>query len=230
MRLSLTSFFLIAVASVAAQQSEPPCRLPTVDIPALTAEAESGNPQAELGLAWALEQKGTPEDHNAASYWLNKAAEHGQADALWILAMNYRDGRGVERNEQTAFDLFLKSAQHGNVDAQYSVAQMYERGDVVPQDYVQAVKWYKKAAEHVPDYGGAGHARNSLGELYAEGNGVRQDYVTAYMYFALAQNKGNMRWIAGKMTSSAIAESQSKAKEWMLKHPQSGRCSDAPAR
>jgi uncharacterized protein len=81
--------------------------------------------------------------------WLKKAAEDDQAQAQWILGMNYRDGRFVERDEKMAFDLFLRAAKQSDVDSQVSVAQMYEDGDVVPRDYVKAVYWYKKAAEHV---------------------------------------------------------------------------------
>jgi TPR repeat protein len=102
---------------------------------------------------------------------------------------------------------------------------MYEDGDVVPRDYVKAVYWYKKAAEHVPDYGGAGQGRNSLGMLYLEGNGVSQDYMAAYMYFALANSKGNMEWAAEKMTSPQISEAQQKAEEWVQQHPEPRLCS-----
>ena len=141
--------------------------------------------------------------------------------ALTAEAVNYRDGRYVERDGQRAFNLFLRAAKQGDVDAQFSVAQMYEDGDVVPQDYRQAVTWYKKAADHVPDYGGAGQARNNLGFLYAAGHGVPRDYVTAYMYFALANNKHNMQWAAEKMSIPQVVEAQRRAKEWIQRHPES---------
>jgi uncharacterized protein len=187
--------------------------------------AEQGYADAEMRLAGAYGAgEGVSRDNNFALYWLMKAAEDGQATAQWVLGALYRDGREVERNEEKAFDLFLRAAKQGDVDSQFSVAQMYEEGDVVPQNYVRAVNWYKKASEHVPDRGGAGQARNNLGFLYSDGTGVPQDFVTAYMYFALANNKQNMWWVAEKMTSSQIAEAQRKAKEWTQQHPQLSTC------
>jgi TPR repeat protein len=188
--------------------------------------AEQSNENAEMRLSWAYGAgEGLPQNDDSALYWLNKAAEDGQTRALWTLGMYYRDGRHVERNQQTAFNLFLRAAKQGNVDAQFSVAQMYEDGDGVPRDYSQAVSWYKKAAEHVPDYGGAGQARNNLGLLYFDGRDIPQDYVTAYMYFRLANNKQNMQWAAERMSHSQIAEALHGAKEWMLQHPDPPACS-----
>lgn len=258
--LSTAIFLFLALASTSAQRV-PVCPGNPPDIPALAAEAASGNPRAQLELGRAYSETKDPEKLSMSAYWFEKAAEQGNAEAEWrlseaygagegiprddksalnwlkkaaedgqvqaqrVLGMDYRDGRFVERDEKKAFDLFLRAARQGDVDSQVSVAQMYEDGDVVPRDYVKAVYWYKKAAEHVPDYGGAGQGRNSLGMLYLEGNGVSQDYMAAYMYFALANSKGNMEWAAEKMTSPQISEAQQKAEEWVQQHPEPRLCS-----
>jgi TPR repeat protein len=188
--------------------------------------AEQGNPDAEWRLVGVYGAgEGVTKDEGFALYWLKKATEDGQAQAQSVLGMHYRDGRNVERDQQKAFDWLLRAAKHGDVDSQVSVAQMYEEGVVVPQEYKLAANWYKKAAEHVPDYGGAGVARNNLGTLYLDGSGVPKDKVTAYMYFALANSKANMQWAAEKMTSSQIAEAQRRAKEWIRQHPEPPTCS-----
>lgn len=259
MRILLTVPFL--ALALASAQPVPLCSSKLSDIPALAAQAESGDPKAQFVLGQALSEtndpeklpmavywfqkaseqgyadaewrlssaydggQGVPRDDKAAQYWFLKAAEDGQADAEWVLGMNYRDGRSVERDEKKAFYWFLRAAKQGDVNSQYSVAQMYEGGEGASQDYSHAVNWYNKAAEHVPDFGGAGAARTRLGFLYYDGDRVKQDYVTAYMYFGLAANKENMRWAATKMTTSQIAEAQSRVKEWVRRHPQPRTCS-----
>jgi TPR repeat protein len=262
MRILLTVPFL--TLALASAQPVPLCSSKPSDVPALTVQAESGDPKAQFALGQALsetndpeklpmavywfqkaaeqgyadaewrlssannEGRGVPRDDKSAQYWFKKAAEDGQPQAQGLLGMNYRDGRSGERDEKKAFYWFLRAAKQGDVDSQYSVAQMYEEGDGVPQDYPQAVNWYKKAAEHVPDFGGAGAALSSLGFLFYQGDRVKQDHVAAYLYFALAANKENMRWVAEKMTTSQIAEAQSRVKEWVRRHPQPRTCSGLP--
>ena len=257
MRFPLTAFLLVAASASA--QSAPACVDSPFDLPALTAKAESGDPQAQLELGkysdgahdperaaywfsksadqgnadaeWRVADlyaagEGVVKDVHASLYWLRKAAENGQPQAEVVLGMNYRDGRNVERDPQKAFDWFLRAAKQGHVDAQVSVAQMYEEGDAIPRDYAQAVRWYRRAAEHVPDWGGAGVARNSLANMYMDGLGVPQDRVTAYMYFALSNSASNMKWAASKMTVSQVAEGQRRAKEWIDKHPAQPECTN----
>ena len=185
-----------------------------------TKSAEQGDADAEWRLAGLFGAgEGVTQDNRSALYWIEKAAEDGQVQAQWTLGMNYRDGRDVGRDQRRAFDWFMRAAKQGDVDSQVSVAQVYEEGDVVPQDYMLAATWYKKAAEHVPDWGGARVARNSLGLLYMDGRGVPRDYATAYMYFALSNSEKNMQWAAERMTSSQIAEAQTKGQRMDTETP-----------
>ena len=74
-------------------------------------------------------------------------------------------------------------------------------------------------AEHVPDLGGAGQGRNELGLLYVDGLGVPKDYIQAYMWFTLANDEQNCKYVQDKMTPAQISEAQRMAEEWKRLHP-----------
>ena len=66
---------------------------------------------------------------------------------MFDLALEYREGGLVEKNE----DLFMywsrKAAEADERDAQYLLAACYEHGNGVPQDLNLAREWYDRAAE-----------------------------------------------------------------------------------
>ncbi|WP_228725556.1 tetratricopeptide repeat protein [Klebsiella variicola] len=96
----------------------------------------------------------------------------------------YDVGIGVEKDYQTALQLYLKAAEQGDAKAQFNLGIMYDEGKV-GQDYQAARQWYLKAA----DQGDAG-SENNLGLIYFKGKGVRRDLATARFYFRKACDKG----------------------------------------
>ena len=50
---------------------------------------------------------------NQALYWYKRAAAHGVAAAEYNLAVLYRDGRGVEKDEAQSTRLMNLAASHG---------------------------------------------------------------------------------------------------------------------
>ena len=64
------------------------------------------------------------------------------------LAVCYKNGEGVPKNEVEAVKWFRKAAEQGDADAQFYLGWAYvTNGEGVPKDEVEAVKWYRKAAE-----------------------------------------------------------------------------------
>ena len=59
----------------------------------------------------------------------------------------YKNGKGVERDYQKAFEWFLKAAELGDDTAQFDVGLCYEKGYGVAVDLDEAFRWYEKAAE-----------------------------------------------------------------------------------
>ncbi|GBG64079.1 hypothetical protein CBR_g40527 [Chara braunii] len=67
------------------------------------------------------------------------------------LARCYELGRGVQRDLNMAFQLYLRAATDGNHVAMYHVGRCYEYGRGVPkQDWTKAVIWYRRSAEYNP--------------------------------------------------------------------------------
>ena len=82
-------------------------------------------------------------------------------------------------------------------------------------NYDTAFKEFKSLAER-----GLADAQYNLGVMYDSGNGVQQDYVLAYMWYTLAETRGdegaikNRGLVAAEMTREQIAEAQRLAREW----------------
>lgn len=134
----------------------------------------------EDGIA-AVEQK----DFKTAVQIFRNLADQGNAEAQYNLAILYRQGEGVKKNNSVALEWFEKSAQQGLASAQYYLGHLYDTGDSVSKDPVKAVTWYKQAAEK-----GNPLAQSNLGVAYASGEGVQQDIIKAYVWFSLAASQG----------------------------------------
>lgn len=167
---------------------------PDVDsIELLTSIAEQGSlsGQCFLGDAYSsgkvtINGVSIPKDDKLATYWYQRAAEQGDADAQRVTAYRYYDGKGVQRNYSTALYWFLQAAEQGKRDAQYMSGLMYYFARGVNQDYKQARYWYQKAAEQ-----GYVYAQLNLGGMYHEGEGGNQDYRTALYWYQMAAQQGN---------------------------------------
>lgn len=100
------------------------------------------------------------------------AAEKGEADSQFNLALMYENGFGVARDEKEAVFWYRKSAEQGNSHAQFNLGVLYENGRGVAVDFVEANRWYRKAAVQ-----GDALAIGNLGMLYLRGDGAKADKV-----------------------------------------------------
>jgi TPR repeat protein len=100
------------------------------------------------------------------------AAEAGNTDAQFNMALMYERGIGVSKDEQESVVWYRKSAEQGNSTAQFNLAVMYENGRGTAVDFHQAHHWYRKASVQ-----GDGLAIGNLGMLYMRGQGVKQNKV-----------------------------------------------------
>ena len=100
------------------------------------------------------------------------AAEKGEADCQFNLALMYEKGIGVAQDEKEAVVWYRKSAEQGNSHAQFNLGVMYEHGRGCDVDFAQANQWYRKASVQ-----GDALAIGNLGMLYLRGDGVKADKV-----------------------------------------------------
>ncbi len=123
---------------------------------------------------------------NPAIADLRKAAQLGDLEAEYNLAVMYDTGRGVPQNYAQAAIWYRRAAERGMVRAQYNLALLYEGGLGVRQDDTQAVTWYRRAADR-----GDAPAQYNLAIMYENGRGVPHDYGQALSWYGKAAEQGH---------------------------------------
>jgi TPR repeat protein len=114
-----------------------------------------------------------------------RAAELGNADAMFELYVLYSTGQGVAKNAAVALDWCKKAGEKGQSRAAYNLGAFYATGNGVEKDPAQAVAWYQRASD-------AGHGRASamLGYMFLVGDGVAADSDRAQSLFETAEDQG----------------------------------------
>jgi TPR repeat protein len=121
--------------------------------------------QSNLGALYALADNPA----RAAVCW-QQAANQGDPEALYNLALAYSKGKGVAQDAAQAFSLLLQAAQCGLAPAQARLGLMYATGEGVVQDPVEAHKWFAIAA--------------SLGDEAAKANLARSEVLNSALVVA----------------------------------------------
>jgi uncharacterized protein len=158
----------------------------------------------------------------AAESW-QPLAEKGDAAAQYYLGTLFAEGKGVERNDATAFVWFERAAEQGNADAQYNVGASYAAGTGVAKSFEAAAQWFRRAADQ-----GMVFAQVNLGLLYAAGNGVPKDNIEAFKWLELAFRRlpagesamdvaHAMQDVGAKMTGEEVAEAKLRERRWKAK-------------
>ena len=136
------------------------------------------------------------------------------------LGQMYRKGEGVNKNIETAIELFLGAARQNNPMAEFNLGVMFEEGKVFPRiikrlnigtPYLQVKisQMLNITCSNVPlgkgvqrDLNAArdlwtlrleqGHAgaQYNLGVMYDQGTGVKQDLKQAFLWYKRAAKKG----------------------------------------
>ena len=142
------------------------------DLPYLEAVAEGGNPMAMYRVGrYHLEKT---DDMDEALYWLKKAADNGNAHAMYLMYKGYRDGKfkigsddkhkylrmavdaefgyaeyeyaKTEENltPEAKLDYFTRASEHGCAQATYEIGRHYYENG----DTEKAKSCFEEAAEH----------------------------------------------------------------------------------
>jgi TPR repeat protein len=122
-----------------------------------SAESGSSNAQCWLGNYYFL----VKHDFSKSTFWLQKAADHGNAIAETSLGFSYYRGLGVPQNYAKADYWYLKAADQGYAEAENNLGNSYHNGQGIPQNYAKANYWFQKAADQ-----GNAMAENNLGFSY----------------------------------------------------------------
>lgn len=182
----------------------------------LTKAAESGEPEAQdlLGKCYA-KGLGVQRDGLKAVYWITSSvrqkvlkeqsdmlqidyesnqpfdvliekAERGDASAQFQVGLMYLTGKGIARNDNSAFKWFKTAAEQGNCYAQSNLGYCYRYGLGVTANYGEALKWYRTAANS-----GSDRAFLNVGLCMLNGIGTKKNISEAVAWLKKAAEKGN---------------------------------------
>lgn len=136
-------------------------------------------------------------DYGAALSLLTALSDNQNAEAQYLLATLYAQGRGVTKSDDKAFALMKTAAEGEYPQAQYLLAGMYERGRGTVENQTLALQWYERAAES-----GVAKAREKLKQT---GNAVdvnQQDYAS----FIRAVKKADLQSLAAFVSNKTLLE------------------------
>ncbi|ARO86954.1 sel1 repeat family protein [Nitrosospira lacus] len=129
--------------------------------------------------------KGVPRDNKKAVELFHSAAEEGNSEAQYKLAVMLEQGHGISQDFQSAFDWYSKAAKQGHAGAKNNIGIMYEKGLGMPKNPKEAFTWYRMAS-----WDGLGLGHYNLGNAYFKGTGVMKDVRSAFVYFRMAESLG----------------------------------------
>jgi uncharacterized protein len=114
-----------------------------------------------------------------------RAADLGDADAMFELYAQLQTGLGVPKDERRAFQAVKRAAEAGQARALYNMGAFYASGVNVPKDLAKAAEWYKRASD-----AGNLRATTTLALMYAKGDGVPRNPDLAVQLFEEAEYLG----------------------------------------
>ena len=122
-----------------------------------------------LGEMYANGQ-GVRQDDAKAEGWYKLAAERGNRESIFAIALFRLAGRNGPANRNEAAKLLATATKLGHPLAAYNLALLYLEGEVFPQDFARAAELLRQAAD-----AGNADAQYALAVFYKEGRAVPQD-------------------------------------------------------
>ena len=112
-------------------------------------EAAQGKRAAQRRLALLyLEGRGTGRNESQATKWFADAANGGDVESMFQLAVSLERGRGTRKDPSVALGWYTRAGDEGHAAAQYALGQAHEKGRLgVKKDKRKALEWYRLAAD-----------------------------------------------------------------------------------
>lgn len=167
--------------------------------------------------------------YNDAVKYFEVASNQGDAKGIYHLALCYKKGEGVVKDEKKAFQLFLTASDMGDGDAQFQLAECYYFGEGTKMDRERAFELYLRNANL-----GQKEAQFMVGYYYMHNQGgpffsiiSERDTTKAFGWFMKSAEQG---YHPAQRRLGAFYESGTdpcvrnldKAKYWYLKAAEHG--------
>jgi TPR repeat protein len=145
-----------------------------------------GEAQHDLAAIYTAGHGGVKQDYQRASYWFEKAAENGVANAAYNLGVLHHQGLGFSPDINKAMYWYKDAANKGHPEAQYNLGIAYIEGIGVPYDPVTAANFFQGAANN-----GVMEAAYNLGLIYENGLLGDAEPDKALMWYKVAADQGS---------------------------------------
>ena len=145
-------------------------------------KAKAGNTEAQMFVAeMYFKGQGVMPSYIEALKWLEAAADKNKFASAQIAKM-YREGIGVKKDLNKAFEIAVEYANKGNEIQMFELAGYYLNGIGVEANLDEALSWYEKAYN-------AGYldAAYYLGYLYQTNNKIKDINKIIYWYNLAAE-------------------------------------------
>lgn len=145
-------------------------------------KAKAGNTEAQMFVAeMYFKGQGVMPSYIEALKWLEAAADKNKFASAQIAKM-YREGIGVKKDLNKAFEIAVEYANKGNEIQMFELAGYYLNGIGVEANLDEALSWYEKAYN-------AGYldAAYYLGYLYQTNNKIKDVNKIIYWYNLAAE-------------------------------------------
>lgn len=164
--------------------------LPSTDeaviLPISLCPTDNGAECNRTGMDYTLARGGKPQDYRLATRWFAWGAALGNASAMYNLASNYSNARGIPRNYSLAATWYAKAVDLGSASAANDLGNMYQHGRGVAEDGDKAFELYNLALER-----GSKAAACNIGFCYDKGIGTEQNFEKAFEFYRRAAESGS---------------------------------------
>ena len=147
--------------------------------------ADAGCTPAIMYLAFILwyGRYGCEKDIKRSTDSFERCAREGNARTQYIMAANYYEGNGVEKDYELAMMYANLALEQVYLKSWRRWGKFYRDGLAIEQDYGKARKCYEKGAE-MGDY----NCYNLIGDMLYYGLGFPVDYPEAIVYYQKGEN------------------------------------------
>lgn len=209
-RMGIVVFFLISVSGCQfdwlplKEQAPAETVSPTVS---------SGEYYYRLGLKHTADSQ--HQDLVAARQAFRQAADKDHANAQYLLALSYFNGKGGRVSYSSGLFWLEKAAANGQPEAQFRLGDIYLNGRDVDAEEAWGIHWLARAADQ-------GHVESQyqLGIAYAAGLGWPRDLPAAWAWLSLAKRAGDesaadlLRRLQPRLSASQLAEGKQLLSGW----------------
>lgn len=107
-----------------------------------TLSAEKKYLDSQVNLGWIYRHTPGFEDLAKSAKYYVLAAQQGDPESQYIIALMYKAGEGLTKDEKSAAEWMLKAALQKHPEAQSALGNLYAKGVGLKMDKIEALKWY----------------------------------------------------------------------------------------